>query len=213
MRWENLFTDFEQQFHHALAAEKQDVEREELRLAQASVPLREVIRRAELTCRIGTRWMTCQPEVIGRDWFAGEAVMSHLGGGELLGGLHDAGARQYVIIPLHQVAELSTPQELGWGSRGNEGSDVGNSDTNEIPAAMHTDLAARVGLNIVLRDIARRRRVVTLHVSGGGQVDTREYRGRLNVVGADWCSLRCEREHRDRIVALAHLAWISVEAA
>lgn len=194
MRWENLFDDLAGQLEHELDAEEIDVrgEEERLRLGRLTVRDRLVALHearagsADGPLRVelvnGER-LRVVPRSIGRDW--------------LMGDLSDERGRpSQCVVPLPSIAALSLDRELV-------------EPSTASPPALR--LADRLGLTFVLRDLARRRRAVELHV--GSSI----LHGTIDRVGRDHLDL-AEHEagtpRRDnavaavRLVPLDRLSWV-----
>lgn len=156
MRWDHLFDDLAGQLEHELAAEEADLEREEERLRLGRLPLRErlaALRAAEPDFRRVTYRdlrgdvRTVRLVTIGRDWMAGD--------------LDQDGARlEQAIVPLRAVDALHLSLE--------------QAERSLTPGREPSELAARLGIAFLLRDLCRRRVPVTVQTTAsnlGGTID------------------------------------------
>ncbi|PZQ89756.1 MAG: hypothetical protein DI534_08165 [Leifsonia xyli] len=177
MRWDELFADIESQLEHELDAEAQVLAAEEERLRLARLGMRERLlamgRGAEPVTLVLADGETLALRVgsAGRDWIAGEI---------------DLGRRRHlVVVPLASVsAALPGHGQLELG--------LAAQESDPVP-----DLAGRLGLAFVLRDLCRRRVGVELSTRAG------RVHGTLDRVGRDHLDL-AEHEagepRRDRVV-------------
>ncbi len=180
MRWELLFDDLESQLERGLADEHDDVARddERLRLARLGIGdrLRGVTGRSVTITLRSGMRLALTVEQVGRDWVCGEA---------------DAAA-DTLVVPFGGVASIGMPLAL--------------SRASIAPSAGRAQLAQRLGIAFVLRDLARRRRAVELTV-GSGTVH-----GTIDRVGRDHLDV-AEHEpgepRRDRIVRRSCLVPIA----
>lgn len=196
VRWQNLFDDLESELEHELGAERIDLAAEEERLRIGRLTLRDRVRprlagadgevtALELVLTDGHR-LLITATALGRDWVAGETAGS--------------GIRNQIIVPLAAVGGiLIEPAQLGPSAV--------RTSTPE-PA---TDLSARLGIGVVLRDLCRRRCAVDV-VTRGERVH-----GTIDRVGRDHFDLaehpvgEFRREPavtRVRIVPLAAVLWV-----
>ena len=194
MRWENLFDDLAGQLEHELEAEEIDVRGEEERLRLGRLTVRDrLVALHEASAGPDARVLRVQladgeslslaPRSIGRDWVMGELAV-------------ERGRGAQCVIPFAAIASL----ELA--------SDHVDASTRS-PASPR--LADRLGLTFVLRDLARRRRAVELHVG------SRILHGTIDRVGRDHLDLaeheageprRDTAVSRVRLVPLARLDWV-----
>lgn len=151
MRWDDLFDDLSAQLEHELATEQADLEQEEERLRLGRLPLRErlVALRASAASRVRCRLIsgdtvTVRLLTVGRDWLAGE--------------LEGAGRATQVALPFGAIdALLMTPEQIA---------------VSLAPTAERSELAARLGLAFLLRDLCRRRVTVTVRTRAGEATGT-----------------------------------------
>lgn len=148
MRWEHLFDDLESQLEQELGAEQVDLLAEEERLRLGRLGLRDRLRamlprlgpsaplRVEL---VGGTVLDLTVGAIGRDWLAGELTSS-------------TGELRSCVVPLAGIAacipdETQLRASISAPTEGEAG--VG-------------ELAGRLGLPFVLRDLCRRRSAVRI---------------------------------------------------
>ena len=177
MRWDELFADIEGRLEHELDLESQELAAEEERLRVGRLALRD---RVVAMGRGGdpVSLVLVDGDVValrlgsaGRDWVAGEVTVGV--------------ARHAVVVPLAAIAAvLPERDQLERG--------LGAADVEPLP-----DLAARLGLAFVLRDLCRRRTGVELRTRAG------VVHGTIDRVGRDHLDL-AEHEagepRRDRLV-------------
>lgn len=171
MRWELLFDDLESQLERGLAEEHDEVARDDERLRLARLGLGDRLRAAS-----GRRvevilrsGSRCAftVEQVGRDWACGEVD----GGSDVL------------VVPFWGVAAIELPPALVRDSL--------------APAVGRQQLAERLGIPFVLRDLARRRRFVELAVGEA------LLRGTIDRVGRDHLDLaehEPDQPRRERVV-------------
>lgn len=145
MRWDHLFDDLAGQLEHELAAEEADLEREEERLRLGRLPLRERLATlraagAELA-RIAYRDRhhdahALRLVTVGRDWMAGDLE-------------RDGVAIEQAIVPFWAVDALHLTVE--------------QAERSLEQSREPSELAARLGIAFLLRDLCRRRVPVTVH--------------------------------------------------
>lgn len=159
MRWDHLFDDLAGQLEHELASEQADLQQEEERLRLGRLPMRERLvalrgssaaDASRIRCRLRSgETLRLRLVTVGRDWMAGD--------------LDDAGGRQS-IIPFSAVdALLLTAQQAMLSLE---------------PVAERSELAARLGVTFLLRDLCRRRATVTVRTSTGDATGTIDRVGR-----------------------------------
>jgi hypothetical protein len=165
MRWDHLFDDLAGQLEHELHAEESDLQLEEERLRLGRLPLRQrlaVLRASSDPALSTVRLRLHTGEVhdvrlitVGRDWLAGD--------------LEGSPRHQQAIVPVAAIDSLVlTPQQA----------------TVSLDAFVATsELAARLGIAFLLRDLCRRREGVTL-VTASGSVS-----GTIDRVGRDHLDL------------------------
>lgn len=163
MRWDHLFDDLAGQLEHELQAEQADLHHEEERLRLGRLPLRErlvALRDAEdpqlhgIRCRLRSgEVLRLRVRTVGRDWLAGD--------------LDEPPGRDQAIIPFPAVdALLLTPAQ---------------ALVSLEPVAERSELAARLGIAFLLRDLCRRRSIITIRTIGGDATGTIDRVGRDHV--------------------------------
>ncbi|MEN9620950.1 MAG: hypothetical protein RL499_1143 [Actinomycetota bacterium] len=195
MRWDHLFDDLAGQLEHELQAEQADLQLEEerLRLGRLAVRDRVVSLRSapdpaasRIRCRLRSGDVIRLTLVtVGRDWMAGD--------------LDDSPAREQAIIPLSAVdGLLLTPEQ---------------AQTSLGPVVERSELAARLGISFLLRDLCRRRRAVTVRTVSGtitGTID-RVGRDHLDLAEHDLDVVRRANAVRQvRIIPTEHVMLVSV---
>ncbi|WP_168916262.1 hypothetical protein [Microcella flavibacter] len=158
MRWDHLFDDLAGQLEHELRAEEIDLQHEEERLRLGRLELRDRIaalhrgpaatRRLSLRLRSGLR-VALTPITIGRDWVAGDL---------------DDRPHHQAIVPLPAIESLMLDREQVV---------VSLERGPEAP-----QLAARLGLAFLLRDLCRRRAPLTVDTDAGPASGTIDRVGR-----------------------------------
>jgi len=191
VRWDELFADLEGRLEHELDVERLELAAEEERLRLARLGLRDRVVAmgrggdpVALMLADGAT-LAVRVESAGRDWVAGE--------------LDAPSQRRAVVVPVAAiVGVLPGRDQLERGLR-------------EPPVEATPDLAARLGLAFVLRDLCRRRTGVELHTRVGvatGTID-RVARDHLDLAEHDVGEPRRDRAvRRIRLVpfeALLHV--------
>ena len=156
MRWENLFDDLESQLEQGLSAEEVDLRAEEERLRLGRLGMRD--RLVALHSAGGDihvvlaneQPLVVRPLAFGRDWLSGALV-------------EQTRRKPQCILPIAAIAALTLSREQVTASV-------------DPPAAEHRtpNLADRLGLPFVLRDLCRRRsavRVTTMQATHHGTID------------------------------------------
>lgn len=166
MRWENLFDDLESQLEHELGSEEVDLRAEEERLRLGRLSLRDrliSLHRAQGRGARPIRFALVDRSVIamrtltvGKDWLSGD--------------LAGEGRREQCILPLASIASMLLERQQIEPSLDGAGAD-------------DQPLAARLGLQFVLRDLCRRRRAVWLELADG------RLHGTIDRVGRDHLDL------------------------
>lgn len=201
MRWDNLFDDLAGQLEHELGAEELDLHSEEERLRISRLSLRDRLiavheaagqesagQSNDHSVRVqlvdGTP-LTVVPRSIGRDWMMGDII-------------DESPAASQCLVPLTSIGSVVLEEDCFEQSL--------HSRASATPR-----LSDRLGLTFALRDLARRRRAVELHLKGG------VLHGTIDRVGRDHFDLaeheagtprhRSEVAHT-RIVALENLGWV-----
>lgn len=163
MRWDHLFDDLAGQLEHELQNEEVDlqIEEERLRLGRLSLRDRLAVLKASAdpaNARVRIRLRTGEAHLVklvtvGRDWIAGDLV---------------GGATQtQAIVPLAAIDSVQlTPAQA-----------VDSLD----PRVVTSELAARLGVAFLLRDLCRRRSVVTLVTVDSSATGTIDRVGRDHV--------------------------------
>lgn len=192
MQWDGFFDDLEDQLDAEQEAERAalDAESERLRLS-----------RMTLTDRLRALAGPCGPEIV-IDVGDGDAFAVRLTavGIDWAGFTHAAGAGGAGILPLHALRSVA-------------------ADEGDLLAAARADVGVRSGLlrermslGFVLRDVARRRAAVTVHVRGGramsGTID-RALSDHLDVALHDaGAPRRAALVHGTRLVPLDAISWV-----
>jgi hypothetical protein len=150
MRWDNLFDDLESQLEHELESEEVDVRAEEERLRLGRLSTRDRLSALHDSSEasgcdvrlhlIDGRSVVLTTESFGKDWVTGTLRA-------------EDGTTRTCIVPLSAIASIELPRDLVTESL----------RSSERPGR----LSARLGLAFVLRDLARRRCAVELHLIGG----------------------------------------------
>ncbi|HRN28372.1 MAG TPA: hypothetical protein PK781_03790 [Terrimesophilobacter sp.] len=193
MRWENLFDDLAGQLEHELDAEEVDVrgEEERLRIGRLTVrdrlvALHEATNSTEYRLRVHLddgRQLSVGLRSLGRDWLMGDLA-------------DERGASVQCLLPFASIASLTLDPQL-----------VERSTEATGPLR----LADRLGLTFVLRDLARRRRALELHMSFGvlhGTID-RVGRDHVDLAEHEVGSPRRRNEVSGiRMLPLTGLRWI-----
>lgn len=176
MRWENLFDDLGSQLERGLAVEGDELAREDERLRLARLGLRDrldaVAGRTVVVTVRGGGLLDVRVDQVGRDWMAGATD-----------------GRRDVVVPLAAIASVAMPLEVSRASVA-------------PPRAGRDGLAARLGLAFVLRDLARRRRLVEIVLTSGRCIGTIDRVGRDHI---DVAEHERDEPRRDRVVRRARL--------
>lgn len=196
MRWDNLFDDLAGQLEHELGAEELDLHSEEERLRIGRLTVRDRLVAVHDTTGRGSdyrvrlqlvdgRQFTLLPRSIGRDWIMGDIV-------------DDSSFASQCIVPLAAIGSLVLDDE--------------NVEQSLHPRPSSTPrLSDRLGLTFVLRDLARRRRAIELHLSFGvlhGTID-RVGRDHIDLAEHEVGTPRRQSEvARRRTVPLERLVWV-----
>lgn len=185
MRWDRLFDDIETQLERGLGAEDDDLAAEEERLRLARLTLRDrLVALRETQGETGVRLdlgaggrLDVRVTDIGRDWIAGVI-------------LAEGRDRAAAVVPLAAIASIAvTPVDAAAA----------------VPAAT-PDLAVRLGLPFVLRDLCRRRTPVTLSAGGG------LLQGTIDRVGRDHLDLAIHPpDVPRRVSAVTEVRVVSLE--
>ncbi len=197
MRWDRFFDDLEDQLASEWEAERAALDTEAERLRLSRVALRD--RLGMLVERDRTNPMpsfefsdgTVLPADVtgvGTDWVALETAEARTGA---------------VVAPLGSIVSIGMPHpDLLRSAR---------------PAAARSELADRLTLGFVLRDLVRRRASVALHLASG-----RVLAGTIDRAGVDHLDLalhepgsprRAEAVTGHRMVPFAAISWIRVDGA
>jgi len=174
MRWDNLFDDLVAQLDRELAAEDADERRDTARAAVATVGHRQVLLALAkdfdglVLMRTSARRLTVTVDTVGADWLAVTEIDPATASGSAT---H--------VIPVHAITAI----ELA------SGASVASVTRRDVREEMRSRLIDRVAFDVVLRDLARRRRWV--------EVTTRDdvVAGTLDVVGRDWCEVARHPRH------------------
>lgn len=184
MRWDHLFDDLAGQLEHELQSEEADLRQEEERLRLGRLPLRDRLVALREAGDAGTALIRCRLRsgetvrlrlvTIGRDWMAGD--------------LGEPGGRDQAIVPFSAVEALLL--------------EPAQATLSLEPVHERSELAARLGIAFLLRDLCRRRAVVTVRTSTGDATGT------IDRVGRDHLDLA---EHdRDRPRRAAEVQQVRV---
>jgi hypothetical protein len=174
MRWNNLFDDLLAQLDRELAAEQADERRDTARAIVANVCHRQVLvalakddTRA-VVMQTRARRLTVRVDTVGADWVAVTETDPAISSGS---STH--------VIPAHAITAL----ELA------SGSSVAGAACGEVTQRRVPRLIDRVTFDVVLRDLARRRRWIEITTHGDVVAGT------LDVVGRDWCEVARHPRH------------------
>ncbi len=224
MRWDNLFDDLEGQLEAEIGAAERTVNDDEERQRQARLSVHQRL-----------RYLTPQTLSAGHGDAATAAAaaaaaaplrLTLTSGGEIRVALIRHGLdwcavdvhwppalAGHALIPIVAIATIMPSREQLRVSLG-ERTDFGNVSEPASPqATVPPRLADTISLGFVLRDLARRRRMVEIHFLGGVSVGT------LDRVGADHCELaehspgdaRREKNVNQRIIlALAGIVLVRI---
>jgi hypothetical protein len=150
MRWDRLFEDLEDQLASEWEAERAALDSEAERLRLSRLPLQDRLRTllardadasaAAIELVDGTV-LSARITAVGADWIGVDAL---------------AGQRTAALIPFAAVGTIGLPMP-----------EVLLSARPDVPVPPQRRLAERMTLGFVLRDLARRRLPVTLHLVGG----------------------------------------------
>lgn len=154
MRWDHLFDDLAGQLEHELQSEEADLRQEEERLRLGRLPLRDRLvalrgstepSSARIRCRLRSgEVVRLRLVTVGRDWMAGD--------------LDESTAHDQAIVPFAAVDSLLlTPAQAMLSLE---------------PVVERSELAARLGIAFLLRDLCRRRAVVTVRTFTGDATGT-----------------------------------------
>lgn len=173
MRWDNLFHDLETQLDAEHAAAARDRQRERQREQISQTTLVDRVRAlhsisSRITCVVGVRSLECDVDSLGRDWFSGEIFGQ---GGQL-------GYAVVSVAHITRVSMLALP-----ASQSAQGL---IAKAEELSIARQDDrvrLVDKIPLRIVLRDLCRRRKSLTVVTSEGS------FSGTLDTVAADYIEL------------------------
>ena len=178
MRWDHLFDDLAGQLEHELQSEQADLQQEEERLRLGRLPLRDrlvALRGAADSSAAGIRCRVRSGEVVrlrlvtvGRDWMAGD--------------LDAPPGSDQVIVPFSAVDALLL--------------DPAQALLSLEPMVERSELAARLSIAFLLRDLCRRRTVVTVRTLTGDATGTIDRVGRdhLDLAEHDRDQVRRARE-------------------
>lgn len=154
MRWDNLFDDLEGQLEQELGAEEVDLRAEEERLRLGRVSLRERISAIAAAEPPGSCYgidvqlitgesLRLRPNTFGKDWIAGDLI-------------EESARACQCVLPLGAIAALMLTS-----------AQVRDSLRPERRASPAPQLADRIGIAFVLRDLCRRRVAIEAHAPGG----------------------------------------------
>ncbi len=165
MRWDHLFDDLAGQLEHELQSEESDLQIEEERLRLGRLAVRDRLAVLKASARPGVASIRVRLRTgevhevtivtVGRDWFAGD--------------LDGVPGRHQAIIPIAAIDSLLLTAHQASAS---------------LEAGVATsELAARLGVAFLLRDLCRRRATVTIVTS------TSSVSGTIDRVGRDHLDL------------------------
>lgn len=174
MRWDHLFDDLAGQLEHELQSEETDLQFEEERLRLGRLALRDrltALKSAPDPSMAHVHVLVCSGDsfkvrvvTVGRDWVAGD--------------LHGPPSDQQAIIPFSAIESLTlTPVQA--------------SDSLESRGP-RSELAERLGIAFLLRDLCRRRSTITLVTATGSTSGT------IDRVGRDHLDLAMHEHDRPR---------------
>jgi len=170
MRWDNLFDDLEGQLEQEFGAEEIDLRAEEERLRLGRVSLRERIGAIAAAQPAGACYgidiqlisgdsLRLRPTTFGKDWIAGDV-------------LEESARACQCVLPLAAIAGLLLTS-----------AQVRESLEPERRSSTGPQLADRIGIAFVLRDLCRRRVAIEAHTSVG------TLHGTIDRVGRDHLDL------------------------
>lgn len=177
MRWDHLFDDLAGQLEHELQSEETDLQFEEERLRLGRLALRDrlmalksapepSLAHVRLRLRSGES-RGVRVVTVGRDWVAGD--------------LQGPPSNQQAIIPFFAIEGLTlTPAQA--------------TESLEVKAP-RSELAERLGIAFLLRDLCRRRSTITLVTA------TASTTGTIDRVGRDHLDLAVHELDRPRRVS------------
>jgi hypothetical protein len=174
MRWNNLFDDLSAQLDRELASEHADERRDTARAVVAQTSQREILKALSTdearTVLMHTRAhkISVRVDSVGADWVAVTEIDHKTSWGS---GTH--------VIPAHAITAI----ELA------SGGSLASETRRHVPSEMGPRLIDRVAFDVVLRDLARRRRWVEISTHDGLVAGT------LDVVGRDWCEVARHPRH------------------
>lgn len=188
MRWDHLFDDLAGQLEHELQSEESDLHQEEerLRLGRLSLRDRLVALRAasdgtasSIRCRLRSGVVErVRIVTVGRDWLAGD--------------LEGSPGRQQAMVPFAAIdAVLLTSTQAMLSLE---------------PVAERSEVAARLGVGFLLRDLCRRRAAVNIRTL------TADVSGTIDRVGRDHLDLAVhDRDVPRRSTEVDHVRLISID--
>jgi hypothetical protein len=195
MRWDHLFEDLAGQLEYELQSEQDDLHHEEERLRLGRLPLRDRLvalrgasdpAAARIRCRLRSGDIVrLRLVTVGRDWMAGD--------------LDGAPGQVQAIVPLSAVdALILTPE---------------HAQLSLAPVMERSELAARLGIAFLLRDLCRRRAAVTVRTYTGDVTGTIDRVGRdhLDLAEHDLDVVRRVREvHHIRVIPTEQVLLVSL---
>lgn len=188
MRWDHLFDDLAGQLEHELQSEQADLQQEEERLRLGRMPLRDRLLALRAASEVSSPGIRCRVRsgetvgvrlvTVGRDWMAGD--------------LEGAVPHEQAIIPFSGVDALLLSPEQALISL--------------EPTAERSELAARLGIAFLLRDLCRRRATVIVRTTVG------EVTGTIDRVGRDHLDLaEHDRDEPRRASAVRQIRVIPID--
>ncbi len=199
MRWDRFFEDLEDQLASEWEAERAALDTEAERLRLSRVTLRERLVALSTDSAEGAApsfefadgaSIAGRATAVGADWLGLEASGTRSGA---------------ALVPLGAIVAVGMPE-----------ADVVRS-ARPLASTVRPSLAERMTLGFVLRDLARRRIPVTVHLCGG-----RSLTGTVDRAGADHLDLalhepgsprRASEITGFRLVPLGAIAWVRMDAA
>lgn len=192
MHWDHVFEDLEGQLADALETEQRSLAAEQERLRVAKLSLRDRLRSAadgasDLALELtGDTRLSVRVQVVGEDWCA------------VAGADH-----RTVLVPIGAIVSVGmSPADL--------------IRTAAVTPPRGSRLVERMGVGFVLRDLARRRVPVTVHLHAGGALS-----GTIDRAGVDHLDLalhdpaaprRAATVRGMRMIPIAAVAWVRLDA-
>lgn len=195
MRWDHLFDDLAGQLEYELQSERDDLHHEEERLRLGRLPLRERLvalrgasdpAAARIQCRLRSGDVVrLRLVTVGRDWMAGD--------------LDGVPGQVQAIVPFSAVDALILIPE--------------HAQLSLAPVVERSELAARLGMTFLLRDLCRRRATVTIRTATGDATGTIDRVGRDHVDLAEHdrdVPRRASEVHQIRVIPTERVLLVSL---